>query len=95
MLDNTLIVYTSCAGGSHHGGQEDWPFVLVGGVRKKLKMGRYIQFPTYRRAGHKTIANLYMTVMDASGVRYGEHFGQPDTQLKDLKVTGPLRELLV
>ena len=38
MLDNTLIVYMSCSGGAHHDGQKDWPFVLVGGMAKKLKM---------------------------------------------------------
>jgi hypothetical protein len=42
MLDNTLIVYTSCAGGQHHAGSTDWPFITLGGVSEKLKTGRYI-----------------------------------------------------
>mgnify|MGYP003635555502 CR=1 FL=1 len=94
MLDNTLIVYTSCAGGSHHGGADDWPFVMLGGVRNKLKMGQYLQFPTYQQKGHRTIANLYMSIMNAAGTSYGDHFGQRDTVLKDFDVDGPLSEML-
>ena len=94
MLDNTLIVYTSCAGGKHHGGNTDWPFIMVGGVGGKLKMGRCLQYPSYEQQGHRTIANLYMSIMDAAGVSYGKHFGQLDPQLRDLNVTGPLDELL-
>ena len=68
MLDNTLIVYMSCAGGSHHGGQRDWPVVLVGGSGKKLKMGRYLHYPSYQKEGHKSIANAYMAILEAAGV---------------------------
>jgi hypothetical protein len=94
MLDNTLIVYTSCAGGSHHAGQEDWPFVLVGGLRKRLKMGQYLQFPTYQKPGHRTIANLYLAIQEAAGIQTNDHFGQPDTVLKDFDISGPLSEIL-
>jgi hypothetical protein len=94
MLDNTLIVYTSCAGGSHHGGSSDWPFVLVGGIQDKLRMGRYLQFPTYKQERHRTIANLYMALMHAAGLPYGDHFGQRDSVLKDFDTDGPLAELL-
>jgi len=94
MLDNTLIVYTSCAGGSHHAGQEDWPFVLVGGVRQRLKMGQYLQFPTYLNAGHRTVANLYLAIQEAAGIQTADHFGQPDTVLKDFDVSGSLSEIL-
>lgn len=94
MLDNTLIVYTSCAGGSHHGGQSDWPYVLVGGIAKKLRMGRYLQYPTYSQPKHKTIANLYMAILTAAGMNDGDHFGQTDNTLKDFDLSGPLNELL-
>ena len=43
MLDNTMIVYLSCAGGKHHGGNRDWPAVLVGGLGGAIKTGQYIQ----------------------------------------------------
>ena len=95
MLDNTLIVYLSCAGGKHHGGNTDWPAVLVGGCNKTLNMGRYLQYPSYQTAGHKTIANLYMSLLQAGGVSYGQHFGQSDPQLRDFDTQGPLAELLV
>jgi hypothetical protein len=94
MLDNTLIVYTSCNGGAHHAGIEHWPFVLVGGVNGKLRTGRYLQYPTYKKEGHRTIANLYMALLEASGTAYGDHFGQPDSVLKDFDTDGPLAELL-
>jgi len=94
LLDNTLIIYTSCAGGAHHGGINDWPFVLVGGLGGKLKTGRYLQYPSYGSVGHKSIANLYMSIMAAADTPYGDHFGQVDPGLRDLDVAGPLAELL-
>lgn len=95
MLDNTLIVYTSCAGGQHHAGGTDWPFITIGGVSGKLKTGRYIQYPSYAQKGHKSIANFYMSIMTAADTRYGKHFGQVDPGLRDIDISGPLPELLV
>ena len=95
MLDNTLIIYASCAGGQHHAGNTDWPFITIGGVGGKLKTGRYIQYPSYASKGHKTIANLYMSLLTAADTPFGEHFGQTDPGLRDFDVKGALRELLV
>lgn len=94
MLDNTLIVYMSCAGGDHHGGQADWPFILLGGLGNKLNMGRYLEYPKYQETGHRTIANLYLAFMHAAGMATPETFGQFDPSLKHLDLTGPLEELL-
>ena len=94
MLDNTLIVYMSCAGGGHHGPMSDWPFILLGGMAKKLRMGRYIEYPKYREKGHRTIANLYLSLMKVAGMQTPETFGQPDSNLKHLDVGGPLAELM-
>jgi hypothetical protein len=94
MLDNTLIVYMSCTGGGHHGPVSDWPFVLIGGMADKLKMGRYLEYPNYGEAGHRTIANLYLSLMHAAGMEAPETFGQLDSKLKDLDLTGPLAELM-
>ncbi|MFT4549471.1 MAG: hypothetical protein ACI8XO_004684 [Verrucomicrobiales bacterium] len=94
MLDNTLIIYLSCAGGSHHGGNSDWPFVLLGGTGGSLKSGNYIQYPRYKQDGHKTIANLYQSIMSAGDLEIGETFGQLDPVLRDLDLAGPLDELL-
>ena len=95
MLDNTLIVYMSCAGGDHHGGLADWPVVLLGGMAGKLKMGRYLEYPKYQEAGHRTISNLYLSFMHAAGMPAPESFGQPDSNLKHLNLNGPLAELMV
>lgn len=95
MLDNTMIVYLSCTGGKHHGGRDDWPVVLVGGMANKIKMGRYIEYPTYREAGHQPLSKLYQLLMHASGMPIGETFGDADPGLKDLDLTGPLPELMV
>jgi len=94
MLDNTLIVYLSCSGGAHHDGQKDWPFVLVGGMDKKLKMGQYLEFSGYKEKGHRTIANLYLSFMQAAGMNPPQTFGQPDGSLRHLDLTGPLEELM-
>ena len=94
MLDNTLILYTSCSGGAHHDGQRDWPFVLLGGMANKLQLGRYIEYDQYKAPGHRTIANLYLTLMHAAGLKASKTFGQPDGNLRHLNRTGPLEELL-
>jgi hypothetical protein len=60
----------------------------------KLKMGHYIEYPKYREAGHRTIANLYLSLMHAAGMEAPETFGQLDSNLKDLDLTGPLAELI-
>ena len=94
MLDNTTIVFMSCAGGLHHAGQRDWPFVLVGGTGGGLKGGRYIQYPSYQNSGHRTIANLYLSLMQSAGMKNEDNFGQLDASLKDIDVAGPLSEVL-
>jgi hypothetical protein len=94
MLDNTLIIYLSCAGGKHHGGNTDWPALLLGGSGGSLKMGQYLQYPSYKSAGHRTLGNLYQSLLRAGGVETGDHFGQLDPALKDLDLKGPLQELL-
>lgn len=93
-LDRTLIVYLSCNGGRHHGGGTDWPVILVGGAAGKLRTGRYLDFPEYGQAGHRTLGNLYLTLLAASGIPHGEHFGQLDPALRDLDLKGPIGELI-
>ena len=67
MLDNTMIIYISDSGNEHHGNRSQWPFVVVGGNR--FKTGRYIQFPEYGQDGHRTIGNLYTTLLNTFGTR--------------------------
>ncbi|MCP4778625.1 MAG: hypothetical protein GY880_30790, partial [Planctomycetaceae bacterium] len=94
MLDNTMIVYMSCSSGDHHCEGHDWPFVLLGGMSKKIKMGRYLEYPKYGDQGHQTVGSLYLSLMRAAGLETSESFGQPDSNLKHLTLKGPLSELM-
>ncbi len=94
MLDNTMIVYMSCSSGDHHCAGHDWPFVLLGGMDKKLKTGRYIEYPKYGDQGHRTVSSLYLSLMHAAGMQIPDTFGQPDSNLKHLDLTGPLEQLM-
>lgn len=94
MLDNTMIVYMSCSSGDHHCDGYDWPFVLLGGMGKKLKMGRYIEYPKYGTKGHRTVGNLYLSLIQSAGLETPNTFGQMDANLKHLDLKGPLEELM-
>ncbi len=94
MLDNTVIIYFSDAGEKHHASSTQWPFVLLGGLQGKLKTtGRYLQFPAYQKEGHRTIANLHMTLASIAGIEMST-FGQLDQNLDDAAQRGPLQTLL-
>lgn len=91
MLDNTLIIYLSDAAEKHHGSCLEWPFILLGGLAGRG--GRYLQYPGYGAEGHRTIANLYNTLMHEAG-KPQDQFGRLDVNLtKDLQ-RGPLPELM-
>ena len=93
MLDNTLIVYLSDGAEGHHSRCWEWPMVLLGHAGKKLKAGRYLDYPGYGQKGHRTTANLYVTLLQLAGSSR-ESFGVADPGLKDLDQHGPLQELL-
>jgi len=93
MLDGTCVVYLSDAAEGHHSRCWEWPFVLVGTAGGALKAGRYVEVPYWGKKGHRTIGNLYATLLHAVGDRR-EHFGVKDPMLKDLDLSGPLPELL-
>lgn len=67
--------------------------VVLGNMGGKLKSGRYIDYPGYGRNGHRTTANMYLTLLHLAGAMR-DNFGTPDPNLKDLDQTGPLSELL-
>ena len=94
MLDNTLIVWMSDSGEAHHGFCAQWPMVLVGNMGGRLKTaGRFLQFPQYKAAGHRTITNFYLALLHAVGDKRAK-FGEPDNELKDFDMSGPLAEIL-
>ena len=63
-------------------------FVLLGGMGKKLKTGRYVEYPKYGDKGHRTVGNFYLSMLQTAGMETSETFGQLDSNLKglDLKV---------
>jgi hypothetical protein len=94
MLDRTLIVYLSDSGEAHHPNLKTWPVVLLGGLGGKLKPGgRYVQLPGYGQKKHRTLANLYLTLLAAAG-RPRDTFGHPDSGLRDIDQSGGIMELL-
>jgi arylsulfatase A-like enzyme len=57
VLDNTLIIWMSDSGEEHHGFCAEWPMVVLGNLGGRLKTaGRFLQFPKYQSAGHRTVA---------------------------------------
>ena len=94
MLDNSLLVYLSDAAEAHHGSGMYWPVVLVGNMGGRLKAGgRLLEYPGFGKTGHRTTANLFLSLLHAAGDRR-EKFGIPRDALKDLDLSGPLAEIL-
>lgn len=94
MLDNTVIVYLSDAAEGHHSRCWDWPMLVIGDLGGRLNTrGRFVCFPKYGAAGHKTTANFFLTLLEAAGASR-KSFGVADPALKDINPTGPISELL-
>jgi hypothetical protein len=96
MLDNTMIIYMSDSGNEHHGNLVEWPYLVIGGAGRRLKIpGRYIRYPSYGHAGHATIGNWYTTLLNAFGNPI-EHYGNLDLgMLKNgVAQSGPIAELI-
>lgn len=95
MMDNTLVVYMSDSAEGHHPVCQEWPFILIGDMGGRLKLGnRYLRYPWYGKPGHRTIANLYVSLLNAVGNRT-DRFGIPDVSLADLDQTGPLEQIAI
>ncbi len=93
MLDNTLIVYLSDGAEGHHSRCWEWPMVLLGNIGNRLRTSRYIDYPGYGHQGHRTTANMYVTLLQLAGSSR-DTFGMRDQGLRDLDQNGPLSELL-
>jgi hypothetical protein len=95
VLDRTLIVYLSDSGEQHHSFEcHRWPVVLLGNLGGRLRTnGRFLEYPSYRRNGHRTLANLYLALLRAVGDRR-ETFGTSDLALRDINTAGPLEQIL-
>lgn len=95
MMDNTLIFFTSDAANTHHPGDfTQWPLLVIGDLGGRLKTrGRFLGYPKYGADGHRTIANLFLTMLEMAGAPR-ETFGILDSNMRDVDQTGPLAELL-
>jgi len=92
MLDNTVIIYLSDGAEGHHSRCWEWPMVVLGNISGKLKTGRYVDYPAYGYKGHRTTANMYVTLLQLAGSDRTS-FGMSDPGLKDFDQHGPLDEL--
>lgn len=92
MLDNTLIVFLSDSGQQHHANYQNFPIVLLGNIRGKLKTGRYLHYPSYGNTGNRTIGSFYLSLLAAAG-HERESFGEIDLQLPKFDQQQPLPEL--
>lgn len=94
MLDNTVIVYLSDGAETHHSRCFEWPFVVLGNSRGRLRTtGQYMVLPDYGRPGHRTINTLYNSLLHAAGLPRDD-FGSPDPNLDQEMYRGPLTQLL-
>lgn len=90
MLDNTLIVYLSDNGESHHSSAEEWPVLMVGGQNLGfLNDGRTTVFPGVRMANNRKMSNLYNTLGHAAGLTLDEFGTEGATRI----APGPLSEI--
>lgn len=95
MLDNTVIVFLSDAGSQHHTGYENMPLMVLGNLGGAFKTGRYLHYPTYNQPGHRTLANLHMSLLHAAGMP-DDRYGDRDLGLGEaVDQEGPLAELMV
>jgi hypothetical protein len=93
MMDNTVILYLSDGAEAHHSRCWEWPMIVIGNMGGRLKTGRYVDYPGYGSKGHRTTANMYVTLLQLAGSQRTS-FGMGDPNLKDLDQHGPLEELL-
>ena len=94
MLDNTVIVYLSDAGSTHHTGYDNMPTVVLGNMNGAFKTGRYLHYPDYNQPGHRTLANLHRSLLHAAGLPFAD-FGDNDLGLNEsINQAGLLEEFM-
>ena len=94
MFDNTTLVYFPENGETHHSHGTEFPFLILSGKNTKLDLfGRYIRLPYHGQEGHKTLGNLWTTMLNAYGNPI-KHFGDFDLSLKGDQ-SGAIKQLMV
>ncbi len=85
MFDNTMIMYFPENGETHHGVGSEAPFLIISGSGCNLDMaGRYVRLPYLGNEGHKTLGNLYTTLLNAHGNPI-KHYGDLDLEMSRKK----------
>ncbi len=85
MFDNTMIMYFPENGETHHGVGSEAPFLIMSGSGCNLDMsGRYVRLPYLGNEGHKTLGNLYTTLLNAHGNPI-KHYGDLDLEMSRKK----------
>ena len=67
MLDNSLVVFINCCGGSHHAGHAKHPLIMVAGKNVGMRGGRYLTYPEGKYCvsdAYTSIANLFLGPQD-------------------------------
>ncbi len=96
MFDNTVLCYLPDNGEAHHSKGNEWPFMILAGRNTRLNTaGRYIRLPKHGDEGHKTLGNLYTTILNAYGNPI-KHYGALDLKLESMKFPqqGPISQFL-
>ena len=96
MFDNTMILYFPENAEGHHSHGTEAPYVIVSGSNCNLDMaGRYIRLPYHATEGHKTIGNLYTTLLNAHGNPI-KHYGDFDLEMarKKFDQAGAIQQLM-
>jgi hypothetical protein len=92
MMDNTLIVYTSCHAEAQRSTGHLWPFILIGNLGGRLKSGQIVRYPLSPKPHSRTVNSLWCSLLHAAGVPR-DHFNL-DGSLKRLDTLGPLPEIM-
>ncbi len=96
MFDNTMIMYFPENGETHHGIGSEAPFLIMSGSNCNLDMsGRYVRLPYLGNEGHKTLGNLYTTLLNAHGNPI-KHYGDLDLEMsrKKFDQLGSIKQLM-
>jgi len=90
MLDNTVILYMSDNGNTHHSHGEEWPILLMGGANMGLRTGgRTLVYPRANRPNNRQVSNLFNTLGYCAGIQLDRFGGEGGGRI----AAGPLSEL--
>ena len=76
VLDNTIVLWTSCMGDPTAHSLRGIPMVLAGGAGGKFRMGRYVKYTVEDKAGVTPHNQLLVSLAQAFGVNVNT-FGDP------------------